>query len=87
MPVSSMIVKAQEDRVDGVVVAIRALRGATVHAVQGSEIVAVTDTATEQEDHALWQAMEQTEGVAKLDLIYHNFEDVDDFEGKKELGR
>ncbi len=76
MPISSLIVRSGEDTVDAVVQAIGQMPGASVVEVQGGAVAALTETDDKIQDKALWDRMEQLPGVVKVDLIYHNFEDV-----------
>ncbi len=77
MPISSLIVRAAPEMAKQVADHIRRLSGADVSRIQGDSIVAVTETETREQDKKLWDDMKAIDGVLGVDLIYHNFEDME----------
>lgn len=75
MPVSSLIIRTDPQQTLPVRTRLGALEGVTVEAVDGVNIVIVTETVAQQQDKELWRIIESMAGVLQCDLIYHNFED------------
>lgn len=78
MPISSLIVRSTPEHVTDVADQIRAVSGASVTDIKGENVIVITDTASQDEDKQIWNQIEQLNGVCKVDLIYHNFEDVEE---------
>lgn len=78
MPVSSLIVSTQEHQAGRVAEAIDQMPSTSVCRVIQNDIVVLTETRDQQEDQRLWEQMKQIPGVLAVDLIYHNFEDVEE---------
>ena len=78
MPISSLIVRTRPDSVRPVMDALSVIEEATIHETWGQSIVVVTQTKTKDEDKQIWDRIEHVEGVVQTDLIYHNFEDVEE---------
>ena len=78
MPVSSLIVGTQEHQVGRVAEAIDRMPSTSVCRVVQNDIVVLTETRDQEEDRQLWNRMKQIPGVLTVDLIYHNFEDVEE---------
>lgn len=78
MPITSLIVRTTADNIQTVAEKIRRLPGASVSDIKDDSLVVITDTEDRQADKALWDQMEQISGVAAVDVIYHNFEDLED---------
>lgn len=80
MPVSSLIIQADPKLLDEVRNAINELNGASVTRVEGASLVTITETTTKSEDKSLWEDFERIPGVISVNLIYHNFEDLEERE-------
>jgi nitrate reductase NapAB chaperone NapD len=78
MPISSLLVKAQSKDVERIAGAIGAMPGAQVFRVAGEDIAVLTETTDRDEDKGIWDAVEALPGVVKIDLIYTNFEDLEE---------
>lgn len=78
MPISSIVIKSREDKTDQVVTGLKALAAVTIEHIKNDHIVAVTETLDHDEDKDLWAQIENMPGVMQLDLIYHNFEDIEE---------
>ncbi len=78
MPISSLIVEVAGAEVAGVVAAINQLPYAEVSHTEKERLVVLTDTPNQDADHELWKQLEGVPGVAIVNLIYHNFEDLED---------
>ncbi len=79
MPISSLIITAKPEQTQHVVHRLRALEQTEVAKVQEPNIVVITDTQQRSQDKMLWKQIESLPGVISCDLIYHNFEDEEDF--------
>ncbi len=77
MPISSLIVSAEEGATTRVVTALQALPEITLAQVEGERIAVLTETTSREADKALWDQLEQQDGVRAVELIYHNFEDLE----------
>ena len=78
MPITSLIVRVTAGDIQAVAEKIRSLPGAGVSDIKVDSLVAITETDDRQVDKALWDQIEQIPGVAAVDVIYHNFEDLED---------
>jgi len=78
MPVSSLIVRTTAGAAPRAAHAVGALAGVTSCAVDDTDLVVITETRATAEDEALWKRIEQVEGVLAVELIYHNFEDLEE---------
>jgi nitrate reductase NapAB chaperone NapD len=78
MPVSSLIIRVRPDSLHPVVKAVSEIKQAAIHETRGQNIVVVTQTKTKSEDKKIWDRIEHLEGVLQTDLIYHNFEDIEE---------
>lgn len=79
MPISSLIIRTDQDKTKEVAQRLEAMKEATVSEVHGQNIVLVTETKTQDQDEALWEEIKQVPGVLQCDLIFHNFEDQEGF--------
>ncbi|MCA9402282.1 MAG: chaperone NapD [Candidatus Omnitrophica bacterium] len=75
MPVSSLIIRTEPEQTQKVRSQLHEWKGVSVEAVDGINIVIVTETETQKQDKELWKSIESLAGVLQCDLIYHNFED------------
>jgi len=79
MPISSLLLHVnQEENVDQVVKGVDSVKDATVSEIMGLKLVVVTETTSLKDDKHIFETLEKIPGVAKLDLIYCNFEDVEE---------
>lgn len=79
MPVSSVIVRKSENAdSDSLSSELASVDGATLKHVEGDSFVVLIDVPTPSEEKLIWNTLESIEGVSHVDLIYHNFEDVDE---------
>jgi periplasmic nitrate reductase NapD len=78
LPISSLIAQARPDAVPEILEQIARLEGAEIVVEDGGRIAIVTETSDRAEDARLWTTIESLPGVARLDMIYHNFEDVEE---------
>ncbi len=78
MPISSLIVRTKADQANAVCRALKTNEYVSSTEVHGDNIVLVTQTENRIEDKYLWDTIENVPGVLQCDLIYHNFEDVED---------
>lgn len=78
MPISSLIIHAAIGHADAVAQAIQIRPGVTVAETQGERLVVLTETANRDEDRHIWNELENTEHVVGVNLIYHNFEDLEE---------
>ena len=79
MPVSSVIIrKREESDSEALSTELASVEGATLKHVEGDKFVVLIDVATPSEEKVIWNTLETIEGVAHVDLIYHNFEDVNE---------
>ena len=77
MPISSLIVRTGEPDASRIVPALEAIGAVTSCDAQGPNIIVITETDATSEDEALWKTIEGVEGVVAVELIYHNFEDLE----------
>ncbi len=77
MPISSLIVRTRPERVQQVVKRVLELDGTAAPETREDCVVVLTETADRRADKELWDSIEAIDGVTGLDLIYHNFEDLD----------
>mgnify|MGYP000297745701 CR=1 FL=1 len=77
MPISSLIVRASQEGVKDVADQIRSLAGTSVSKIEKENIIVLTETDSQDDDKKLWDAIEKIPGVVQCDLIYHNFEDME----------
>ncbi len=78
MPISSLIIQSKESRSQEVADRLRGLAGVEVSEIRGDQVVVLTETSSRKEDREVWKAMESTEHVLGVSLIYHNFEDLEE---------
>ena len=78
MPISSLIVRTTEPDANGVARALETHPAVTTCEVRGADILIVTETGATSDDEALFKQFEQVEGVRAVELIYHNFEDLEE---------
>ena len=78
MPISSLIIHATVGHAGAVAQAIQTRPGVTVTETRGEMLVVLTETANRDEDRHIWNELENTEHVVGVNLIYHNFEDLEE---------
>lgn len=79
MPISSLIVRTKEKYTEEISQKLKTIKGVRVEGMKYRDIVLVTDTSTREDDKAIWKEIEDLPGVLQCDLIYHNFEDEEEF--------
>ena len=77
MPISSLIVRAHPGMAPAVAEALECVPSARVTDVAGDDLVVLTETRGREEDQAMWDRIESTEGVLSASLVYHAFEDLE----------
>jgi nitrate reductase NapAB chaperone NapD len=78
MPISSLIVQARNGHVEAVAERLRAFPELEVTGGQGDQLVVVAETENRKHDREVYRRIEHTEEVMALNLIYVNFEDLED---------
>lgn len=78
MPVSSLIVRTETALTAQVGECLADNPLISVSHVQPGAIAVVTETPDDRTDKHLWQQIEGIEGVTHVELIYHNFEDLEE---------
>ncbi len=87
MPITSLLIRTKAERTAAIADEAALLQGVEIAEIRNDIIVAVTDTATRDEDKGLWDTLEQITGVLTVDAIYHNFEDVLDTEAPEMISQ
>ena len=77
MPISSLIVRTEEPKQAFVVEALATHPAIEVGHVGTGSIAVITETPGKDADTYLWKQIEAIEGVTHVELIYHNFEDLE----------
>lgn len=80
MPISSYVLRFRNDRRDQVLLALRACPGVEVGEPTDHGIPAVVDAPTIQAAETVGASLATIPGVEAATLVYHNFEDVTDFD-------
>lgn len=83
MPVSSLIIRTEKEKIDDVAKHLYKFKQITLSEVHNEDIIVITETQKQTEDKALWDEIGNIKGVLKCDLIYHNFEDEEVFDHGK----
>ena len=78
MPISSVIVRSSTEDVPIVAQAVKDIPNADVTTVSGENLIVVTQTDSREKDKQLWNTLEALPNVIGLDLIYYNFEDLEE---------
>ena len=78
MPISSLIVQARSGCGEAVSERLRAFPELEVTPGHGDQLVVVSETGNRRHDRDVYRRIEDTEGVAALNLIYANFEDAEE---------
>ncbi len=77
MPISSVIIRCGDSDAAGrVAEAVRETNGTTLEHREDTNLVVIIETTRQDEEKCIWDLLESHEDVAKLELIYSNFEDV-----------
>lgn len=77
MPISSLIVRTRPECAQHVATRVIEFEGASAPERREDCIVVLTETADRDADKELWGAIQAIDGVMGVDLIYHDFEDLD----------
>ncbi len=80
MPISSLIVRTSEADAFRIACALRANEAVTSCEVRGPDLLVITETGATSDDEALFKAFDQVAGVRAVELIYHNFEGLEEEE-------
>ena len=78
MPISSLIVQAQSGCAEAVAERLRAFPELEVTPGHGDHLVVVSETGNRKHDREVYSRIEETDEVVALNLIYANFEDLED---------
>lgn len=77
MPISSLIVRTQASQHDCVIETLATHPAIEVGHVGPGSIAVITETPGKDADTHLWKQIEAIDGVTHVELIYHNFEDLE----------
>ncbi len=77
MPISSLIVRTAEDRTDAISAKLATHPAIEVSYTVPGSVVIITETPDDHIDKHLWEQIEALDGVSLVELIYHNFEDLE----------
>lgn len=77
MPISSLIVQAQSGRVDAVAERLKTFPELEITPGGGDHLVVVAETEDRRHDREVYRRIEETDEVLALNLIYVNFEDLE----------
>ena len=77
MPISSLIVQAQSGRAEAVAERLRSFPELEITPGDGDHLVVVAETENRKHDREVYQRIEETDDVVALNLIYVNFEDLE----------
>ena len=79
MPISSLIVRTASPEVAASLRdTINAIGNCSVERIVGADLVVVTETVDIKDDKFIWDQLEMLGTVKSLELIYHNFEDLEE---------
>ena len=77
MPISSLIVRTEEGHTAEIGALLATHPAIEVSHVAESAVAIVTETPEDSVDKLLWKQIEGMAGVMHVELIYHNFEDLE----------
>jgi len=77
MPISSLVIRTGPTATENVCEELASCPLIEIAHVQVGAIAAVTETPDDQTDQQLWKLIEGLHGVTHVELIYHNFEDLE----------
>jgi len=83
LPISSLIVRTEKNRTAEVADRINDFKEITETKIVDENIVVISETHEQSKDKLLWKNLENIPGVLQCDLIYHNFEDAEEFDHGK----
>ena len=75
MPISSLIVRTRLADAAPIGRVLEAMEAVVSWEARGPDLVVLTETRSPQDDATLWETIERVDGVAAVELVYHNFED------------
>jgi nitrate reductase NapAB chaperone NapD len=78
MPVSSLIVRMSPQDTQGVLEQLSTHPLVSVLHAQPGAVAILTETPDDRTDQHLWKQIEKLAGVGHVELLYHNFEDLED---------
>ena len=77
MPISSLIVRTETAHTGTVCAKLAAHPAIEISHATDDAITIVTETPGDDVDKHLWKQIEAFSGVTHVELIYHNFEDLE----------
>ena len=77
MPISSLIVQTQSGRAEAVAARLTSFPELEVTPGEGDHLVVVAETRDRKHDREVYRRIEETDEVLTLNLIYVNFEDLE----------
>ena len=78
MPIASIVVRTKDDCLEEVVDQVKQYEGVSISDIGRDKFIVVSETETREQDKNLWERLEAVPGVLKVDLIYYNFEDLEE---------
>lgn len=83
MPISSLIVRTKPESTQDICEIFKTHPCISDAEIHGENVVITTETNSREEDKVLWNQIESVPGVLQCDLIYHNFEDLEEIQRGK----
>lgn len=80
MPVSSYVVTAATGRLNDAIESVSSISGVLIGEPNQDSFPAAFSSDTEQEAQDLGRRIESAKGVSKALLVYHNFEDIEEYQ-------
>jgi len=80
MPVSSYVVTATSGQLAEAIESVSKIEGMLVGASEEESFPAAFTSDTEKEAQDLGRQIEVAQGVSKALLVYHNFEDIEEYQ-------
>jgi nitrate reductase NapAB chaperone NapD len=77
IPISSLILRIGEGYSEAVRATVSSMEGVTISSEGENALAILSETVHPKEDKAIWAQLENIEGVLALELVYHNFEDME----------
>ncbi len=77
MPITSLIIGTAPGESANVAQQLADVPYVTITDVKEDSIIVITDTPQSEDDKTCWDAFTGIPGVVSSDVIYHNFEDVE----------
>ena len=81
MPISSLIARTDSPENASLVAnVVSTIPRCSVERIEGNDLIILTETSDTKEDKAIWDQLEGLGHIQSLELIYHNFEDLEESE-------